>query len=389
MLKKNGAWDRRFATPYARENQSGGQGPMQVADQAELERRLAKTLGAYDARPDTNGVSFALASPSRGWEWEWDSADHSPQYFIASTTKLYVTALVMQLRSEGRLDLDTPAAHYLGPGVMAGLHVLQGVDSSERITVRELLAHTSGIGDYFEQRRADGSTQIGDALRDDFGWDFADVLRIARGLTPQFPPSSPGKAFYSDTNYQLLGAVVEAVDGVAYEEALRRRILEPLGLRRTYPFTRETLDRYGEVDTMLYGTKPVTIPLAMASVRADGGIVSTTADGIAFLRAFMDGRLFPAAYLDEMLRDWRPIFPPLEYGVGVMRFALPRYYTLFTEVPPMVGHSGASGAVLYHVPKLDLYISGTVNQIKKRSLSYNLMTRLVMACQTHWATGKR
>jgi hypothetical protein len=53
----------------------------------------------------------------------------------------------------------------------------------------------------------------------------------------------------------------------------------------------------------------------------------------------------------------------------------------------MVGHSGASGAVLYRVPALDLYVSGTVNQIKKRSLSYGLMTRLVMECERAWGAG--
>jgi hypothetical protein len=67
-----------------------------------------------------------------------------------------------------------------------------------------------------------------------------------------------------------------------------------------------------------------------------------------------------------------------------MRFALPRYYTMFRRVPPMVGHSGASGAVLFFVPELDLYVSGTVNQVKRRSLSYNVMVRLVMACQSAW-----
>ena len=98
----------------------------------------------------------------------------------------------------------------------------------------------------------------------------------------------------------------------------------------------------------------------------------------------MTCRLFPAEYLDEIQLTWNPVFPPLEYGVGLMRFALPRYYTLFKKVPPMIGHSGASGAVLYYVPALDLYVSGTVNQIKKRSLSYNLMTRLVMSCADAW-----
>ncbi len=160
-----------------------------------------------------------------------------------------------------------------------------------------------------------------------------------------------------------------------------QRVLTPLGLENTYPFTTETIDRYDSVAAMLYGAERVAMPRAMASVRADGGMVSTAADGIVFLEAFMKGRLFPEEYLHEIQHQWNPIFPPLEYGMGIMRFALPRYYTLFRKIPPMIGHSGASGAVLFHVPELDLYVSGTVNQIKRRSLSYNLMTRLVLACQ--------
>ena len=351
-----------------------------------LEGKLAGLLEQYDARPDTNDVRFAFAAPQRGWRWEWSSPGSVQPYFIASTTKLYVTALVMQLRAEARLELDAPAARYLDPSVMAGIHVLRGVDSGARITIRELLSHTSGIADYFEQRQRDGSTQIGKALQADFAWTFADVLRITKEeLTPKFAPSTPGRAFYSDTNYQLLGAVIEAVaGGPSYEDALRQRILAPLALAGTYPFTLDTLDRYDAVAAMLYGQQRVAIPRAMASVRADGGIVSTAGDGLTLLEAFMTGRLFPRATLDEMQSQWRAIFPPLQYGIGLMRFALPRYYTLFRTVPPMIGHSGASGAVLFYVPALDLSISGTVNQIKKRSLSYNLLTRLVMACQTAW-----
>lgn len=352
---------------------------------ANLESKLTRLLEQYGARPDTNEVRFAFAAPRRGWRWEWSSPGSGEQYFIASTTKLYVTALVMQLRAEGRLELDAPAARYLDPSVMTGIHMLRGVDSGVQITIRELLSHTSGIADYFEQRQRDGSTQIGQALQADFAWTFDDVLRIAKEeLTPKFVPSTPGKAFYSDTNYQLLGAVIEAVAGASYEDALRQRILTTLALAETYPFTLETIERYDSVAAMLYGKKRVAIPKAMASVRADGGIVSTASDGLAFLEAFMAGRLFPRAYLDEMQRQWNAIFTPLQYGVGLMRFALPRYYTLFKTVPPMIGHSGASGAVLFYVPALDLYVSGTVNQIKKRSLSYNLLTRLVMACQAAW-----
>lgn len=360
---------------------------LKVDDPTALVRRLSQLAASYDSRRDTNAVRFTLASPSRDWKWEWSSKGSAAQYFIASTTKLYVTTLIMQLRSEARLDLDAPVATYLNPAIMSGIHVLKGTDSSSRITVAELLSHTSGIADYFEQRRRDGSTQIGDALREDFGWTFEDVLRVTKEqLSPRFPPSTPGKAFYSDTNFQLLGAVIEAITGGTYEEALQERILGPLALGDTYPFTQVTIDRYDSVAAMLYGTDPVVIPQAMASVRSDGGIVSTGLDGVTFLQAFMTGGLFPAEYLAEMQRTWNPVFPPLEYGVGLMRFALPRYYTLFREVPPMIGHSGASGAVLYYIPALDLYVSGTVNQIKKRSLSYNLMTRLVMECAHAWRT---
>ena len=227
-----------------------------------LESKLTRLLEQYDARQDTNGVRFALAAPKRGWHWEWSSPGSIEQYFIASTTKLYVTALVMQLRAAGQLDLEAPAARYLAPSVMTGIHVLRGVDSGGRITIRELLSHTSGIADYFEQRQRDGSTQIGKALQADFAWTFDDVVRITKEeLTPRFAPSTPGKAFYSDTNYQLLGAVIEAVTGAqSYEDALRQRILEPLALAETYPFTLDTLDRYDSVAAMLYGQQRVAIP---------------------------------------------------------------------------------------------------------------------------------
>ncbi len=107
----------------------------------------------------------------------------------------------------------------------------------------------------------------------------------------------------------------------------------------------------------------------MASVRTDGGIVSTSRDGLRILQAFMTGELFLRAVLGEMQQHWNRIFKPLQYGVGLMRFDLPRYFTLFRKVPAMIGHSGASGAVLFYVPQLDLYVAGTINQIKKRSLS--------------------
>ena len=341
-----------------------------------------------------HGQRYASRSPlpPAAGSWDWASpaasggANPAGRYFIASTTKLYVTALVLQLRAEGRLDLRAPAASYLDPALLDGIHVLRGVDSSARITVQELLSHTSGIADYFEQRRRDGSTQIGRALAHDFSWTLDDVLRITReDLEPRFAPSTPGKAFYSDTNYQLLGALVEAVTGSdlrgrparAHPRAARSRATPIPSRPRPWTGTR-TSTRCCTALTRSSSHRrwPRCAPTEASSRRR--GTASSSS------RRSWQGRLFPRTYLDELQPRWNHIFGPLEYGVGLMRFALPRYYTMFRRVPPMVGHSGASGAVLYYVRELDLYVSGTVNQVKKRSLSYNLLARLVMACQSEW-----
>jgi D-alanyl-D-alanine carboxypeptidase len=341
------------------------------------ERKLATLIDGYDRRPDTSGVAFSLAQPSTGWTWT-SGEDQSP-YFIASITKLYTTALVMDLVNRGHIGLDLPIGSYLPRDVVAGLNVQDGVDRSDEISVRQLLSHTSGIADYFEQKRTDGTTTFGRALVADWGWTFEDAIEIAKHeMRPKFSPGAPGKAYYSDTNYQLLGAIIESVTGMTFEAALAERIFLPIDLSRTYLFTSGTLDRYDQVSQMLFDTTPIRIPGVMASVGADGGIVSSAAESMRFLRAFMAGELFPTRYLADMQREWRRIFFPLQYGLGLMRFALPRVMTGFRAAPAMIGHSGASGAVAFYAPKIDLYVTGTVNQVKKRSLVYQLLTRIVM-----------
>ena len=344
-----------------------------------LEQRLEKLVSRFDERRDTNAVQCAISSPSRNWSWAWP-ATPSP-YFIASTTKLFVTAILLQLRHEGRIDFDKPAATYLPDSLLDGIHVLKGVDSSNVITVRQMMAHTSGIADYFEQRGKKGRTYFERVLKEDFGWTVEDVVESTRTLKPRFAPSTPRQAFYSDTNYQLLGALIESLEEASFSDVLNKRIVQPLGLNDTYLFTEYHIPRYDHVSDMLFGKKPVVIPKAMASFQADGGIVSTAPDSLRFLQAFMDGSLFPTAHFREIMGTWRSIFGPLEYATGIMRYQLPRILSPFTPMPLMVGHSGASGAVLFFAPELDLYIAGTINQLKKRGLSFQLMTRIIVLCK--------
>ena len=354
-----------------------------ISDNRSLEARLEKLVKSFDKRSDVNALQFALSSPSREWSWSWPS---SPQpYFIASTTKLYVTAILVQLRHEGRIDFDQPAAIYLPDTLTDGIHVLKGIDSSKLITVRQMMAHTSGIPDYFEQKGKKGKSHLEKVLKEDKAWTVEDVVDITRSLKPQFPPSARARAFYSDTNYQLLGALIESIENAPFSEVVQSRIAGPLQLSNTYLFTSEHIDSYEEIPHILLGRKPVYIPKAMASFQADGGIVSTATEGIRFLEAFMEGSLFPTSYFKELMSVWRSVFGPIEYGTGIMRYKLPRLFSPLQPVPPMIGHSGASGVVLFYVPELDLYLSGAVNQLRRRGLPFQLMTRIVLLCRKMFA----
>jgi len=99
---------------------------------------------------------------------------------------------------------------------------------------------------------------------------------------------------------------------------------------------------------------------------------------VTFVQAFFDGRLFDKTLLDEMLTDWNRIFTPLEYGTGVMRFRLPAVFTGFRSFE-FQGHSGASGVVWYRDARTGVIVVGAVNQLKQRSLPYQLMIRTAAA----------
>ncbi|WP_026930351.1 serine hydrolase domain-containing protein [Glycomyces tenuis] len=343
-----------------------------------LSTRLDRIAARYAAKPGVSELSLAIEQPSTGFAWR--HGDATRPYFIASITKLYTVAMIMQLRDEEALTLDTRAAELLGEDTMRGLNTHGGRDHGAAVTVRELLSQTSGIPDYFEQKRPDGTTFMGDMLRADAAWSFEDFIEMARRMPSRFAPSAPGRAQYCDTNYQLLGRVIEVLTSGSYDQAVRKRITEPLGLRDTWLFTPGTLDRHGEVATILHGRTPLRIPKTIASFPPDGAMVSTPPDQLRFLRAFIGGKLFPARYLAEMTAHWNSVFSrlvPIDYGIGIMRFQLPRWQSPLTPVPAMIGHSGAFGSVLYHLPERDLYVAGTVNQMRPRSLPYPLLLRLI------------
>ncbi|MDX3798113.1 serine hydrolase domain-containing protein, partial [Streptomyces sp. AK04-3B] len=225
--------------------------------------------------------------------------DQNVQYRIGSITKTFTAVLVLRLRDEGALGLEDPLEKHL-PGTAAG-----------EATVAELLAHTAGLaaespGPWWE--RTPGSLRP----------ELADVLG------DQTAPCASGRRYhYSNVGYTLLGALVEKLRGVSWEEAVRREVIEPLGLARTG--VRPQAPTAGGwavhpwADVML--PEPAEDFGRMASA---GQLWSTTGD-LARFAAFLahgDDRVLGAETLREMQTPSAPAGPGdlaegATYGLGL------------------------------------------------------------------------
>jgi D-alanyl-D-alanine carboxypeptidase len=320
------------------------------------------------------GTSFALRVGGETWHSSSGNFNGDESYFIASTTKLFVTTLILQLESESRLSRSDHLSSYFSENILRGLHTLDGRDHVSSITIGHLLAHTSGIPDYFMGREQDGNSLEKQLLTGgDRAWTFEESVDRSKRITPPFPPGARGRAWYSDTNYQLLGRILESVTGQNFATLVAERICRPLGLTKTYIYS-EPADATPK--PLNYESRPLHVPRAMVSFGPDGAAVSTATDTLVFIEAFFSGKLFPASVLSE-LTVWNPIFFPLQAGIGVQRFKLPRLFDPFGMTPELIGHSGLSGALAFFAPAKGVFIAGTVNQIASPGTSFRLAIKLV------------
>jgi len=343
----------------------------------DVEDSLRRLSEAERRRSGAHGLVLRVQSADGRIDVRAAAGEAEPdiRYPIASISKVFTAALIMQLCDAGDLSLDQTVQSAL-PGIdLSGLHVVKGVDHAPRLTLRHLLFQTSGLADYYEGGVAR------DLIRSkDYAYDLADVLAWAKERAPQAAPDS-GRAHYSDTNFQLLGAVVEAATGLSYARALQERICAPLGLTRTALFD-PARDGDGWTLPVYHKTLRLEIPGILSSMGPDGGIVSDTDELMTFLRAFMAGRLFRAETLASLFR-WRNMTFPLQYGGGLMRFKLPRWMTLWQPSPELIGHSGASGSFAYHAPERDIFLVGTLNQTDVPKRPFAFMLKVLKTIETH------
>jgi CubicO group peptidase (beta-lactamase class C family) len=344
-----------------------------VMAQSNQEEKFQNILNKTVDNKKVFGTSFAFKKDTLTWYGSSGNMSIDQPYFIASTTKLFTTAIILKLRAEGNLNLDDKISKYIDKSILSGLHVYKGKDYSQELTIKHLLSHTSGLPDYFQDKGANGKSLEDELVSgNDQYWTFEQTIERTKSIKPHFVPGTMGKAHYSDANFQLLGKIIETITNKSYSENCQDLIIKPLGLTQTYLY-QDSTDKTPK--TLYYKNNELNIPKAMTSFGADGGIVSTSTDMLVFIGAFITGKIFPKEYINE-LQEWNKIFFPMKSGIGIHLFKLPWLFNPTGAVPYFIGHSGLSGALAYYSPKENIFIVGTVNQVAHPDISFKTMIKL-------------
>jgi len=261
-------------------------------------------------------------------------------YRIGSLTKQFTAALVLQQVAEGRLGLDDPLTKYLPDYPMP--------TGGRTVRLRHLLTHTSGIHNYTE----------GDYV----------TRRATLALTPEALVASfrdapfefePGTRWaYSNSNYVVLGLILERVTGKRYADLLAERITRPLGLTSTfYCGNQPTRPEEAAGYRVLAGRIVPALPIDMSTPFAAGGICSSVVDLVRWAYALRTGRVVPAALYAEMttpatLADGKRV--PYGFGLAIVEL----------DGRLRVGHGGGIHGFVSHLltfPADDLTVAVLVN----------------------------
>jgi D-alanyl-D-alanine carboxypeptidase len=232
----------------------------------------------------------------------------SDRFRVGSVTKAFVATVVLQLAGERKLSLADSVERWL-PGV---------VPDGSRITLRQLLNHTSGLFDYVEEpgfveRQRATPTKA---------WTPAQLVAIATAHDPLFAPGA--RWSYSNTGYILLGLVVEKATNHSLASELRKRIFAPLHLRATsFDTGTRMTGRYAHGYTRLRGPGLTDISVVSATVFGAAGAVVPNADDLArFFRALLDGDLLRPGLLARMKTTVK-VTPQQRYGLGLFETRTP------------------------------------------------------------------
>ena len=328
---------------------------------AELRRDLQVILDTAVSDGSPPGASLHVRTEhGAGWADSAGLADVENEVPLStrhrtragSVLKSMVATAVLQLAEEDMLDLDEPLTRYLAPDIT------DAIPFAAEVSLRMLLGHRSGVAEWV----TDDVVKARVLVEPSHVWTTEEILAIVSSQTPVF---RPGERYgYSNTNYVLLGHVLEAVEGRPWRAVVRRRVLRRADLAHT------RLPAPGTVcpEPCAHGYQEVggqwldltNVDPSMAGASGGHALVTTPTDLTRFHQKLLSGALFRhAATLSTML-DFQPAADDqpyqVAYGLGLARFDI--------EGHEAIGHVGSTAgyfSYMLYLPATQRFLSGYIN----------------------------
>ncbi|MDX2215455.1 MAG: serine hydrolase [Oculatellaceae cyanobacterium bins.114] len=326
-----------------------------VFGSAQLASALQTNLDQFLAQnPDTTGTATTVVAPD-GTVWSgfggYTNRETQPPvngnslFSIGSVTKPIIATTILQLRDEGKLSLNDTLSQWLPD-------LSRQIPNSDRITIQQLLNHTSGIRDYVSELV---NSAINDPDLVKYSFTTKELISYIADKPALF---EPGQDYtYCNTEYILLGEIIETATGSTVAQQLHQRIFDPLGMTDTFYAPQETVKgnwARGYIDIDGDGQlEPLNESLYWAG--AAGGIVSTSKDVAKFSQALFSGELLAPATLKAMLyNNVATESEGLRYGSGI---------SVSEDVPgigEVWGHTGAtfvSQGQMFYLPAQNVTVT--------------------------------
>ncbi|MEN0051409.1 MAG: serine hydrolase domain-containing protein [Bacteroidota bacterium] len=330
----------------------------------------------------TPGVQIAVRSEDGnlwlGSQGFADIANQAPfenctQTMVGSVSKIYTAVATLQLQDDGILSIEDPISDWISP------EMVQEIENADQVSIKQLLNHTSGIRDYLAAEHFVNSLNT-----PYFKLSPEEKMEYIYGRSAELPPNT--RYSYSNSNYVLLGLIVEKARNMPFEQVIEEYISTPLGLKMTVMGTTEepipvtcarpylALNNGNYFDVYQFGVAD--------AATGDGGIATNMYETLTFIEAIFDNTLVSENTLALMLSETaedsnRRLYSETNvYGLGLRQHN--------TENGLLVGHSGSTSAYradLYHFPErgvtFAIAFNGDTEQDKEYIESLDLILELI------------
>lgn len=332
--------------------------------EAKLDRSIEKAARKKAVRHAVLHVDSPVLGISGTWAHGDADGSGTPMtadtpFLSASVGKLFTAVAVVSLAEEGVLTLTDPVTDWLTPAQLEGLPV-----PMEQVQIRHLLGHRSGLPDYFVAPTVDGTPTVFEQWASSPEQPWTREAMLGHTKDHQEAMGAPDELFhYADTNYTLLGLILESATGEAsFQDVVHARVIDPLGLDSThYHHTVDGTRIDGDWAEAWAGDTPIAHAECMTGDLAGGGLVTTTQDLGLFLRALADGD--PVGF-DALSPAWSEdtFAKGMDYGYGLWRVRPGNVSFMLKGIPDLVGVSGATGSFAYYSEDWDAVVTGTFDQ---------------------------